>query len=65
MIDDPDNLAAETIRFFSKLPPQWWDTWELQAQYFDEQGVWIADEKDPSLEDVLGQSTSIVQPRTH
>lgn len=64
MIHDPDDLVAEMVRFFGKLPPQWWGTWNRRAEYFDEQGKWIGHNEDQSLESLLSQSRCIVQSRT-
>jgi serine/threonine-protein kinase SRPK3 len=63
MIHDPDDLVAEMVRFFGKLP-QWWDTCERRAEYFDEQGTWTGDNEDRSLELLLSQSRGNVQSRT-
>ncbi|KIH91881.1 hypothetical protein SPBR_01627 [Sporothrix brasiliensis 5110] len=64
MIHDPDDLVAEMVRYFGKLPAQWWDAWERRAEYFDEQGTWIRENEDRSLEWLLGQSSDTVQSPT-
>ncbi|ERS99721.1 CMGC/SRPK protein kinase [Sporothrix schenckii ATCC 58251] len=64
MIHDPDDLVAEMVRYFGKLPTQWWDTWERRAEYFDEHGTWIRENEDRSLEWLLDQSSDTVQSPT-
>ncbi|KAI1347920.1 kinase-like protein [Xylaria sp. FL0043] len=41
MIYDKDELLAEMVRFFGKLPEPWWDKWEAREDFFDNQGKWI------------------------
>jgi serine/threonine-protein kinase SRPK3 len=38
MINDRDELVAEMVGFFGKLPEQWWEKWEARADFFDENG---------------------------
>lgn len=43
MIYDIDELLAEMVRFFGKLPDGWWDKWDARQDFFDDQGVWLRD----------------------
>ncbi|KAH8645382.1 kinase-like domain-containing protein [Tricladium varicosporioides] len=36
MIPDRDELLAEMVGFFGKLPELWWGQWEARANFFDE-----------------------------
>ncbi|KIH91016.1 hypothetical protein SPBR_01911 [Sporothrix brasiliensis 5110] len=67
MIDDPDELVAEMVRFFGKLPPQWWDTWDRRAEYFDDQGKWVrhGGNETYSLEFILSRPRTIVRKPGH
>jgi len=38
MIKDRDELLAEMVGFFGKLPEQWWGKWEARADFFNENG---------------------------
>ena len=38
MINDRDELLAEMVGFFGKLPEQWWEKWEARADFFDKNG---------------------------
>lgn len=38
MINDRDELLAEMVGFFGKLPERWWREWEARAGFFDENG---------------------------
>jgi serine/threonine-protein kinase SRPK3 len=38
MINDRDELIAEMIGAFGKLPEQLWEKWEARADFFDEKG---------------------------
>jgi serine/threonine-protein kinase SRPK3 len=38
MINDRDELLAEMVGFFGKLPERWWGEWEARADFFDENG---------------------------
>ncbi|KAI1738950.1 kinase-like protein [Xylaria scruposa] len=59
MIFGEDELLAEMVRFFGKLPQTWWDEWEARRDYFDDQGTWLRDEEDWSLEVALSKHTEI------
>ncbi|KAI0551985.1 kinase-like protein [Xylaria curta] len=59
MIYGEDELLAEMVRFFGKLPQTWWDEWEARRDYFDDQGTWLREEEDWSLEVALSKSTEI------
>ncbi|TVY65765.1 Serine/threonine-protein kinase SRPK [Lachnellula suecica] len=39
MIEDPDELLAETVNFFGKLPETLWRKWEARADFFDDNGA--------------------------
>lgn len=41
MLLDRDDLLAEMVRFFGKLPQPWWDQWEARDDFFDEHGRYI------------------------
>lgn len=64
MIFDRDELLAETVRFFGKLPMSWWEKWEAREEFFDEQGKWIrhGDTEEWTLEVLLSKNAEIVQP---
>lgn len=65
MIFDKDELLAEMVRFFGKLPQVWWDRWEAREDFFDDQGVWLRDgenEEEGSLEVALSKPMEIVRP---
>lgn len=38
MINDRDELLAEMVGFFGKLPEKWWEKWEARADFFDKNG---------------------------
>ncbi|KAM0227248.1 hypothetical protein ACHAP5_012214 [Fusarium lateritium] len=53
MIYDNDELLAEMVRFFGRLPEDWWAQWEARKDYFDQDGKWLREEEDWSLEVAL------------
>ncbi|QKD60280.2 kinase-like domain-containing protein [Fusarium oxysporum Fo47] len=59
MIYDKDELLAEIVRFFGKLPESWWAKWEAREEYFDADGKWLRDEEDWSLEVALSKPIEI------
>ncbi|KAG7425590.1 Serine/threonine-protein kinase SRPK [Fusarium oxysporum f. sp. raphani] len=59
MIYDKDELLAEMVRFFGKLPESWWAKWEAREEYFDADGKWLRDEEDWSLEVALSKPIEI------
>ena len=65
MISDTDELLAEMVRFFGRLPGPWWDTWEARGEFFDEQGTWLrgGDGERWTLEVALSKRVQVVQPR--
>jgi serine/threonine-protein kinase SRPK3 len=70
MIFDQDELLAEMVRFFGKLPEAWWSKWEARGDFFDARGKWLGDGDDVegdereewSLEVALGKPIEIIQP---
>lgn len=58
MIFDRDELIAEIVRFFGKLPKELWDKWEAREEFFDESGTWIrrGDDEVWSLEVALSKT---------
>lgn len=63
MIFDKDELLAEIVRFFGKLPEPWWGKWEAREDFFDSQGRWIRDgdtEEEWTLEVILSKPVEIV-----
>ncbi|KAF5683484.1 CMGC kinase [Fusarium circinatum] len=61
MIYDKDELLAEMVRFFGKLPEDWWMSWEAREEYFDVDGKWLRDEEDWSLEVALSKPMEIFE----
>ncbi|KAF4987266.1 hypothetical protein FGRMN_10468 [Fusarium graminum] len=59
MIYDNDELVAEMVRFFGKLPDNWWTTWEARVEYFDSEGKWLREEEEWSLEVALGKPIEV------
>jgi serine/threonine-protein kinase SRPK3 len=59
MIYDNDELLAEMVRFFGKLPDDWWAKWEARKDYFDHDGKWLREEEDWSLEVALSKPMEI------
>lgn len=62
MIYDVDELLAEMVRFFGKLPEEWWDKWEGRAEYFDEQWTWLREEEEWTLEVLLSTPREVLEP---
>jgi hypothetical protein len=72
MIFDEDELLAEMVRFFGKLPEGWWRKWEARGDFFDENGRWLGDgdeeamegdeKEDWSLEVALNKPIEVIQP---
>ncbi|KAK4165466.1 CMGC kinase [Cladorrhinum sp. PSN259] len=71
MIYDRDELLAEYVRFFGKMPENWWDKWSARQDWFDEEGRYLTDlerEADGleveewSLEVLLSKPTEVVAP---
>ncbi|KAF5643398.1 CMGC kinase [Fusarium tjaetaba] len=60
MIYDKDELLAEMVRFFGKLPEDWWAKWEAREEYFDANGKWLREE-DWSLEAALSKPIEIFE----
>ncbi|EWG48653.1 CMGC protein kinase [Fusarium verticillioides 7600] len=61
MIYDKDELLAEMVRFFGKLPEDWWTKWEAREEYFDAGGKWLREEEDWSLEVALSKPIEIFE----
>ncbi|KAF5678526.1 CMGC kinase [Fusarium denticulatum] len=61
MIYDKDELLAEIVRFFGKLPEEWWEKWEAREEYFGADGNWLRDEEDWSLEVALSKPIEIFE----
>ncbi|TPX07214.1 uncharacterized protein E0L32_010917 [Thyridium curvatum] len=61
MIPDTDELLAEMVRFFGKLPQSWWDSWEARKDYFDDKGAWLRDDEDWSLEVLLSKPSEVIE----
>lgn len=64
MIYSQDELLAEMVRFFGKLPQGWWDKREARSIYFDDEGKWIRKghgDEIWSLEVVLSKPQEMVQ----
>ncbi|SPJ86900.1 related to dis1-suppressing protein kinase dsk1 [Fusarium torulosum] len=59
MIYDNDELLAEMVRFFGKLPEDWWAKWEARKDYFDHDGKWLREEEGWSLEVALSKPMEI------
>lgn len=59
MIYDTDELLAEMVRFFGKLPEEWWNNWEGREGYFDESGKWLRKGEDWCLEVALSKPVEI------
>ncbi|KAI6772986.1 hypothetical protein HG530_003944 [Fusarium avenaceum] len=61
MIYDKDELLSEMVRFFGKLPDDWWAKWEAREDYFDHDGKWLREEEDWSLEVALSKPIEIFE----
>ncbi|VTT76488.1 unnamed protein product, partial [Fusarium fujikuroi] len=61
MIYDKDELLSEMVRFFGKLPEDWWAKWEAREEYFDKDGKWLREEEDWSLEVALSKPIEIFE----
>lgn len=59
MIYYKDELLSEMVRFFGKLPDDWWAKWEAREDYFDHDGKSLREEEDWSLEVALSKPTEI------
>lgn len=64
MIFDRDEPLAEIVRFFGKLPEEWWDRWEARADFFDEEGTWLprGNDEEWSFEVALSKPTETFLP---
>lgn len=65
MIYDRDELVAEYVRFFGRLPESWWNEWAGREDWFDEKGRYLRDpdNKDEwSLEVALSKPSEVVDP---
>ncbi|KAF4331917.1 CMGC kinase [Fusarium beomiforme] len=60
MIYDNDELIAEMVRFFGKLPEDWWAKWEAQEDWFDPDGKWLRGESKFSLEIALSKPREVL-----
>lgn len=38
MLKDKDDILAEMVDFFGKLPEPWWTEWEARTEFFEEDG---------------------------
>jgi serine/threonine-protein kinase SRPK3 len=65
LINDRDELLAEMVEFFGKLPEHWWEKWEARADFFDENGKRIGvegeDEEVHTLEAALSNKLEVFQ----
>ncbi|RKK95933.1 hypothetical protein BFJ71_g8109 [Fusarium oxysporum] len=59
MIYDKDELRAEMVRFFGKLPESSWAKWEAREEYFNADGKWLREEEDWSLDVALSKPMEI------
>ncbi|KAF9767668.1 hypothetical protein IL306_015128 [Fusarium sp. DS 682] len=59
MIPTNDELIAEMVRFFGKLPEDWWAKWEAREDWFDPDGKWLRESDDWSLEVALSKPLEI------
>jgi serine/threonine protein kinase len=41
-----DDITAQQVHLQGRLPPEWWDKWELRAKWFDESGKPLSNERD-------------------
>jgi serine/threonine protein kinase len=41
-----DDITAQQVHLQGRLPPEWWDKWELRAKWFDESGKPLSNEQD-------------------
>lgn len=64
MIFDKDELLGEIVRFFGKLPKEWWEKWEAREHFFDEEGTWLqrGDDEEWSLEVALSKPIETFLP---
>ena len=63
MIYDVDELLAEIVRFFGKLPDGWWDKWDVRDDFFNKQGEWLRDEEEEwTLEALLRKPVEVFEP---
>ncbi|KAK3985430.1 kinase-like domain-containing protein [Cladorrhinum sp. PSN332] len=66
MIYDRDELLAEHVRFFGKLPEKWWAAWTGKKDWFDEKGRFLRDVQNEteewSLEIALSKPCEVVTP---
>ncbi|KAK0656685.1 kinase-like domain-containing protein [Cercophora newfieldiana] len=46
-----DDITAQQVHLQGRLPPEWWDKWELRAKWFDESGKPLSNERDVWLWD--------------
>ena len=63
MIFGRDELLAEIVRFFGKLPKTSWAQWEARGDFFDSQGRWIREGdagEEWTFEGVLSKPVEIV-----
>ncbi|KAM5341257.1 hypothetical protein ACJ41O_015366 [Fusarium nematophilum] len=61
MIYEKEELLAEMVRYFGKLPQKWWEKWEERGDFLDEQGKWIRDDEELTLEVLLSKPRQIVR----
>ncbi|KAH6912418.1 kinase-like domain-containing protein [Coprinopsis sp. MPI-PUGE-AT-0042] len=40
-----DEVLCGMIRIFGKLPERWWNSWEKRGEYFDGEGLWVAEKE--------------------
>ncbi|KAK7404162.1 hypothetical protein QQX98_010066 [Neonectria punicea] len=58
MIYNKDELIAESVRFFGKLPKEKWEKWEARGDWFDKDGKWLRKQTQPwSFEVALSKSS--------
>ncbi|KAK4466308.1 kinase-like domain-containing protein [Cladorrhinum samala] len=65
MIYDRDELVAECVRFFGKLPDGWWSEWAAREDWFDDKGSYLGDPDNTeewSLEVALSKPTEVIDP---
>ncbi|CZR51029.1 related to dis1-suppressing protein kinase dsk1 [Phialocephala subalpina] len=62
MINNKDELLAEMVRFFGKLPESWWESWEARTDFFDENGKTLsAADEGYTLDTVLDNKIEVFE----
>ncbi|KAK5651367.1 hypothetical protein OQA88_12600 [Cercophora sp. LCS_1] len=45
IIAPQDEITAQQVHLQGRLPPEWWEKWELRAKWFDETGKPLSNER--------------------